>query len=63
MKIHNSFRDRVISDVIALVDENEEEVESGHDGGSHVDVLLQRLSTIVASSNRIGCRQNRRASV
>lgn len=49
--------------LIAFIHQNEEEVKSGHDGGGHVDVLLQRLGTIVPAINGIGCRQDRRTGV
>ena len=47
MKIDDSAGDGVVGDLIAFVDEDEEEIESGHDGRRHGDVVLQRPGTIV----------------
>lgn len=49
--------------LIAVVHQDEEEVEAAHDGGGHVDVLLQTLAAVVASTDRVGGSQDGRASV
>lgn len=40
--------------LIAVVHQDEEEVEATHDGGRQVDVLLQTLAAVVAPSHRVG---------
>ncbi len=43
--------------------EDEEEVETGHDGRRHVDVLLERTRAIVAAADGVGRGQDGRARV
>lgn len=49
--------------LIAVVHQDEEEVESTHDGSSEVHVLLQALAAVVASTNRVCSGENGGASV
>ena len=51
------------SDLIALVDEDEEEVEPWHDRSGHRYVLLERLRAVVASSDRVRSREYRRTRI
>ena len=63
MQVDDPARDGVVGDLVALVDENEEEIEATHDRRRHVDVLLERLAAVVASAHRVRRRQDRRARV
>lgn len=49
--------------LIAVVHQDEEEVEAAHDGGGQVDVLLQTLAAVVASADRVGGSQDGRTGV
>lgn len=49
--------------LIAVVHQDEEEVEAAHDGGGQVDVLLQALAAVVAPTDRVGGSQDGRAGV
>lgn len=49
--------------LIAVVHQDEEEVEAAHDGGGQVDVLLQTFPAVVAPSDRVGCSQDGGASI
>lgn len=49
--------------LIALVHQDEEEVKAAHDGGAQVDVLLQTLAAVVASTDGVGSSQDGRARV
>ena len=42
------------SHLVALVHEDEEEIKSRHDGGRHLDVLLERLGAVIAPSYGVG---------
>lgn len=44
--------------VLLLVEDDKEEVETGHDRGRNVDVVTQRLCSVVPSSQGVGSRQN-----
>lgn len=52
-----------LTDLIAVVHQDEEEVEAAHDGGGQVDVLLQALAAVVAPSDWVGGSQDGCASV
>lgn len=49
--------------LVAVVHQDEEEVEAAHDGGGQVDVLLQALAAVVAAADGVGRCQDGRASV
>ncbi len=49
--------------LIAVVHQNEEEVEAAHDGSGQVDVLLQTLAAVVAPTDGVSGSQDGRASV
>ena len=38
--------------------QDEEQIETRHDWRGHLDVLLQRLASVVTTGNRIGRGQN-----
>lgn len=50
VKVYDLFGNRVVHHFVALVDEDEEEVESGHNGRRQHHVLLQRLATLVTTA-------------
>lgn len=52
-----------VQHLIAVVHQDEEEVEAAHDGSRQVDVLLQTLAAIVAAAHRVGGGQDGGASV
>ena len=54
MQINDSPGDGVVGDLVTVVHQDEEQVEPAHDRSSHVDVLLQTLASVVASSIRVG---------
>ncbi|KAF3858565.1 hypothetical protein F7725_011766 [Dissostichus mawsoni] len=68
VQVHDASGDGVVRhlgythDQIELVHQDEEEVEAAHDGGGHVDVLLQTLAAVVAPAHRVGCSQDGGAS-
>lgn len=49
--------------LVAVVHQDEEEVEAAHDGSRQVDVLLQTLAAIVAAAHRVGGGQDGGAGV
>lgn len=49
--------------LIAVVHQDEEEIEAAHDGCRQVDVLLQALAAVVAPVDGVGCSQDGRASI
>lgn len=44
--------------LIAVVHQDEEEVEAAHDGSGQVDVLFQTLAAVVATTDRVSSRQD-----
>ena len=63
VQVHDAPRDGVVGHLVAVVDQHEEEVESGHDGRRHLDVVLERLRLVVAAVDRVGRGQDGRARV
>ena len=57
MKIDDSTCDGIVGDLVAIVHQDEEQVKSAHDGGRHVDVLLEALTPVIATSIGIGSSQ------
>lgn len=49
--------------LVAVVHQDEEEIEATHDGSGQVDVLLQTLAAIVAPTDGVGSGEDGRASV
>ena len=49
--------------LITFINEDEEEIESGHDGRGERDVLLQRLVPLVAPADGVGRSEDGRAGV
>lgn len=49
--------------LVAVVHQDEEEVEAAHDGSRQVDILLQTLAAVVAAAHRVGGGQDGGASV
>lgn len=49
--------------LIAVVHQDEEEVEAAHDGSRQVDILLQTLAAIIATAHRVGGGQDGGAGV
>mmetsp|Transcript_10351 Transcript_10351/g.35875 ORF Transcript_10351/g.35875 Transcript_10351/m.35875 type:complete len:225 (-) Transcript_10351:1361-2035(-) len=56
-------RDRAVGELVAIIDDDEKQIEAGHDGGGHVDVGLERLGLVVAAVLRVGGGQNCRPRV
>lgn len=52
-----------VAHLIAVVHQDEEEVEAAHDGSRQVDILLQTLAAIVAAAHRVGGGQDGGAGV
>lgn len=52
-----------VTHLIAVVHQDEEEVEAAHDGSRQVDILLQTLAAIVAAAHRVGSGQDGGAGV
>ncbi len=50
-------------DLVALVNEDEEEIESRHKGRRQLNVLSERARPVVATADRVCSRQDGRASV
>ena len=55
MQVNNPSGDGVVSDLITVIDKDEEEIKPAHDGRGHVDVLLQTLASVISTSVGIGC--------
>lgn len=55
--------DAAVDGGVALVQNDEEEVETRHQRRSQTDVRLQTLAAVVASADGVGRRQDRRARV
>lgn len=49
--------------LVAVVHQDEEEVEATHDGSGQVDILLQTLAAIVAPTDGVGSGEDGRASI
>lgn len=49
--------------LIAVVHQDEEEVETAHDGSRQVDILLQALAAVVAAAYRVGSGQDGGAGI
>lgn len=49
--------------LIAVIHQDEEEVETAHDGSRQVDILLQALAAVVAAAHRVGGGQDGGAGV
>ena len=58
VKVNDPPSDGVVSDLVAVVHQDEEQVKSAHDGGRHVDVELEALAPVVPPTNRVGCCQD-----
>lgn len=58
MDIDNVFRQMAVDALVALIQYHEEEIESAHDRGAHVDVCSQRRFPVIPTANRVGSRQN-----
>lgn len=52
-----------MSHLVTFVDQDEEQVEPGHDGRRQGDVLTQRFGSIVAAADGIGSGQYRSTGV
>eukprot|EP00166_Cyanidium_caldarium_P006048 ctg_786.g159 len=63
MQTHNIARDVVVADLVAIVQNHEEQVETRHDRRRHLQIAAQRLGAVVATADRIGRRQHRGARV
>ncbi len=63
VEVDDSLGDPVVDHLVALVDQDEEQVEAGHDRCAHVDVVAERLAAIVLAVDRVGGGQDARASV
>lgn len=49
--------------LIAVVHQDEEEVEAAHDGSRQVDILLQALAAVIAATHRVGGGQDGGAGI
>lgn len=54
MDIDDVFGDGEIGLLIAFVQHDEEQIESGHDGSGHVQIGLQRLRFVVSPADGVG---------
>lgn len=63
MYVDNVHRELLIRLATTLVQNDEEEVESTHDGSAHGNIGAQRDLAVVSSPNRVGCSKNTRACV
>ena len=49
--------------LITFIDQNEKQIESGHDRSAHVYILLQWFSSVIASRYGVRRCQDRRSGV
>mmetsp|Transcript_11421 Transcript_11421/g.28919 ORF Transcript_11421/g.28919 Transcript_11421/m.28919 type:complete len:525 (-) Transcript_11421:282-1856(-) len=61
--VHDEAGDLLVHFGVHFVDDDEEEVETRHDGRGHLQVLAQRLGAVVAATDGVRSGQNRRAGV
>jgi len=63
VEVDNTLGDPVVDHLIALVDQNEEQIKAGHDGRAHVYVVAERLAPVVLAIDWIGGGQNTGARI
>lgn len=63
MHIHDMLRNVQIDRLIALVKNDEEQVETTHNRRTHCDVGPQAHLSVVPSANRVGCSKDGRSRV
>ena len=63
MHVDNMARNVEVIIFLFLVNDDEEEVEAGHNWRANINVVAQRPRAIISASERISCSQDRGTSV
>ena len=61
--VHDVFRDVQVAFLVALVEYNEEQIETTHDRSSHGNVRAQALLPVVPTTDRVRCCEDGGPSV
>lgn len=61
--VHDVTSDGVVLLIVLFVKDDEEKVETRHDGGRNVHIVAKGFSPVVSASVRVGCGKDRGTSI